>query len=210
MGTTIGRRTPGRRTMSPRWLTAPVMALLLVACGGGAQASKQLAVDRLEAQRPAPLNPSSMSLAVGGDFAARQSAYADNLSPALAWATAPGAKAYAVVIEDPDARGAAPFVHWLIWNIPGDAVGLPEGVPEQKTTAAQAGAVQGMSDAHTMGYFGPHPPSGTGIHRYHIELFALDATLALKPTSRLPALENAMRGHLLAKGDLVATYKAPS
>jgi Raf kinase inhibitor-like YbhB/YbcL family protein len=203
-------RSDRRGVTAGRWIAAPALALLLAACGGGgAQASKNLIVDRLEARQPAPLNPSSMSLATGGAFAARQSAYADNLSPALSWATTPGARAYAVIIEDPDSRGGAPFVHWLIWNIPGEAVGLPEGVPEQKSAAMPAGAVQGTSDAQTIGYFGPHPPSGTGVHHYHIELFALDAPLALKPASHLPDLEKAMRGHVLAKGQLVATYEAP-
>jgi Raf kinase inhibitor-like YbhB/YbcL family protein len=100
-------------------------------------------------------------------------------------------------------------VHWLIWNIPGDAVGLPEGVPLGQATATPPGAIQGMSDAHTPGYFGPHPPAGTGLHHYHVELFALDQRLDLKASAQLPQLEAAMQGHVLAKGVLVATYTAP-
>jgi len=188
-------------------LTA-LAALLLAACGPG-DASPELLIDRLAAQRPAPLQPTSMDLAVGGAFATRQSAYADNLSPALAWAVTPGAQSYALVIEDPDSRGGHPFAHWLIWNIPGDAVGLPEGVPQGGLVARPAGAVQGTSDAHTVGYFGPHPPSGTGVHHYVIELFALDERLDLKAGRPLADMEQAMKGHVIAKGRLVATATAP-
>ncbi|MBS0412249.1 MAG: YbhB/YbcL family Raf kinase inhibitor-like protein [Proteobacteria bacterium] len=187
---------------------APLAALLLSACGRG-DASPELLIDRLAAQRAAPLQPTSLDLAVGGAFAARQSAYANNLSPALAWAVTPGAQSYAVVIEDPDSRGGQPFVHWLIWNIPGDAVGMPEGVPLGGQVARPPGAAQGVSDAHTLGYFGPHPPAGTGLHHYVIELFALDERLGLAPGQPLPALEQAMKGHVLAKGRLVATAEAP-
>ncbi|HEX7761214.1 MAG TPA: YbhB/YbcL family Raf kinase inhibitor-like protein [Caulobacteraceae bacterium] len=202
-----------RRTALAGWIAAAFLtlpaALGLAGCGGRGEAPRNLVVDRVEAQRTAPLNPSSMSLAVGGAFAARQSAYADNLSPALTWAATPGAQTYAVIIEDPDARGATTFTHWLIWNIPGEAVGLPEGVPQGQSPPAPAGALQGLTDANTYGYFGPHPPPGTGLHHYHIELFALDAPLPLKATNRLPALEHALQGHVLAKGDLVATYVGP-
>jgi len=188
---------------------ASLAALLLAACGRG-NASPELLIDRLAAQRAAPLQPTSLDLAVGGAFNARQSAYANNLSPSLAWALTPGAQSYAVVIEDPDSRGGQPFVHWLIWNIPGDAVGLPEGVPQGGQTARPAGAAQGMSDAHTLGYFGPHPPSGTGLHHYVIELFALDSRLDLGPGRPLADLEKAMSGHVLAKGRLIATASAPT
>lgn len=187
---------------------AIALSVLVGGCGGQ-PTSEKLAIDRATARQATPLAPTSMALAVGGAFAPRQSAYANNLSPPLAWATTAGAQSYAIVIEDPDAEGGRPFVHWLIWNIPGDAVGLPEGVPLGQATGNPPGATQGMSDAHTPGYFGPHPPAGTGLHHYHVELFALDQRLDLKPSAQLPQLEAAMQGHVLAKGALVATYEAP-
>jgi len=187
---------------------AAVGLCALTGCGGQ-PSSERLAIDAVAARQAAPLAPTSMALAVGGALGPRQSAYANNLSPPLAWAAAPGAQSYAVAIEDPDAEGGRPFVHWLIWNIPGDAVGLPEGVPLGQATAVPPGATQGMSDAHTPGYFGPHPPAGTGLHHYHVELFALDQRLDLKPSAQLPQLEAAMQGHVLAKGVLIATYEAP-
>ncbi|MGA0599698.1 YbhB/YbcL family Raf kinase inhibitor-like protein [Caulobacter sp. KR2-114] len=197
--------------MPSRFLRLGPLALVLSALAGcgGKPNTETLAIDAVPARQAAPLTPTSMALAVGGAFGPRQSAYANNLSPPLAWATTPGAQAYAVVIEDPDAEGGRPFVHWLIWNIPGDAVGLPEGVPLGPSTAVPPGASQGMSDARTPGYFGPHPPAGAGVHHYHVELFALDQRLDLKPTAQLPQLKAAMTEHVLAKGELVATYAAP-
>lgn len=201
---------PADRWRGPAgWIAATTVAVLLIGCDGAGKTSKTLVIDKIEAQRTAPINPSSMSLATGGAFAQRQSAYAENLSPSLSWADTPGAKSYAVVIEDPDSIGGYAFLHWMIWNIPGDAEGLPEGVHPVAAPPVPKGAIQGMSGAHTAGYFGPHPPAGTGLHHYHIELFALDALLPLKPTAGLPALEAAMRDHVLAKGQLIATYAAP-
>jgi Raf kinase inhibitor-like YbhB/YbcL family protein len=202
-------RTADRRWGLTGWVATTTVALLLMACDGAGKTSKALVIDKIEAQRTTPLNPSSMSLATGGAFAQRQSAYAENLSPSLSWATTPGAKSYVVIIEDPDSVGGYAFLHWMIWDIPGDAEGLREGVHPVAAPPAPSGAIQGMSGAHTAGYFGPHPPPGTGVHHYHVELFALDTALALKATAGLPALEAAMHGHVLAKGQLVATYAAP-
>lgn len=109
-------------------------------------------------------------------------------TPPLRWSPVPGARAYAVTLQDPDAPMARPFVHWLVWNIPAQADGLPDG-------GLPSGAVQGRNDAGETGYYGPHPPSGA--HHYHFRVFALDAPLALAA---------AMRGHVLAQGELVAIF----
>ena len=207
MGSALRRLTPGWRSVGG-W--APVvLALVLAGCGGGAKASKALVIDQVAAQTAASLNPASMALAVGGQFSERQSGEGKDLSPSLAWAATPGARAYAVVIEDPDASGAAPFAHWLIWNIPGDAVGLPEGVAIGPAPPEPAGAVQGKNDFDVTGYTGPRPPRGSGVHHYHVELFALSAPLALPPASRRQDLAGALQGHVLAKGQLIATYGTP-
>ncbi len=208
MGRDSRQARPVARRMTRRLFVAPMLALLLVGCGGVARASKKLVIDQVAAQQATPLKPTSIALASGGVFAERQSGYGDNLSPPLAWATTPGAKAYAVVIEDPDAPSPTPFTHWLIWNIPGDAVGLPEGVAPGPAPPAPVGAVQGRNDHDVSGYTGPRPPRGAGVHHYHVELFALDAPLRLTPSSRRADLAAALQGHVLAKGQLIATYGA--
>jgi Raf kinase inhibitor-like YbhB/YbcL family protein len=142
------------------------------------------------------------STAIGPDgrIARAQSDYGANMSPPLAWTPIPGAKSYAIVLDDPDAGGPRPFVHWLVWNIPGAVTSLAAGkVPP--------GAAQGRNDNDTIGYFGPRPPSG--VHHYHFHVFALNAPLALSAGADRQALSAAMNDHVLAVGDLVGTFAAP-
>jgi len=149
----------------------------------------------------------SSAIGADGRIAARQSAYGRNLSPPLAWTRVAGARSYAVILEDPDAPGAHPFVHWLIWNIPGAATSLPEGLPTSVRLPAPAGAVQGANEAGGTGYFGPKPPSG--VHHYRFLIFALDSALGLAPGAGRDALSTAMNGHVIAQGELAGTFAAP-
>jgi len=119
-----------------------------------------------------------------------------DLSPPLAWSPVAGAKAYALILRDPDAPSGT-FTHWLVWNIPGAAAGLPEdGI---------AGMTAGINDGRSVGYFGPMPPYG--LHHYHFQLFALDAPLALPSGADLSQLNAAIKGHVLARGELVGTFR---
>jgi Raf kinase inhibitor-like YbhB/YbcL family protein len=140
----------------------------------------------------------------------RYSAYHDNISPPLCWNAVPDAKAWAVVVEDPDAPQDQPFVHWMIWNIPGDARGLPEGLPNTPTLVTPQGAVQGRNGMHGHGYFGPRPPAGHGLHHYYFQVFALDEVIDMGPETPLAELLNALKARTLASGELVATYEAPT
>src|SRR5690606_40624535 len=60
------------------------------------------------------------------------------------------------------------------------------------------------------GWFGPRPPAGHGLHHYYFQLFALDAPLDMGPQTPLAELLNALKGHTIAQGELVATYEAPT
>ena len=123
------------------------------------------------------------------------SSYADNHSPPLTWTAVPGAKVYALTLRDPDAPNGT-FTHWLIWNIPGNVTALPQdGLP---------GVVLGKNDLGGLGYFGPHPPHGK--HHYHFDIFALDAPLSLATGANVSALDAAMKGHIMGKGELIGTY----
>lgn len=167
------------------------MVPILIAC---------LALAGCGVAHAAGIRLTSAAVGVDGRIAARQSAHGQNLSPPLSWSGGAGAKTYAIVLEDSDAPGARPFVHWLVWNIPGAMTSLAEGrVP--------AGAAQGANDAGGTGYFGPRPPSG--IHHYHFKIFALDGTLGLAAGADRAALSRAMNGHVLAGGELVGTFAAP-
>lgn len=139
----------------------------------------------------------------------RHSAYHDNISPPVVWDPVPGAVAYALVVEDPDAPREHPFVHWMIWNIPGSSRGLPERLPAEPRPATPKDAVQGRNDNREHGWFGPRPPEGHGVHRYYFQVFALDQALEMGPDTPLSELLNALKGHTLAKGEAVATYEQP-
>jgi Raf kinase inhibitor-like YbhB/YbcL family protein len=190
---------------------AVVILALIAGCGRAATHAgpRAVTVDVIAARSAEPLKVTSSALGAGGAFSPRNTAYGENRSLPLSWAPVAAAGAYAVVIEDPDAPSPAPFVHWVIWNIPGSANALPEGLPNVGGLASPKGAVQGSNGAGELGYHGPQPPAGTGLHHYHIQLFALDGPLPLQAGADLGVLRQAMKDHVLAKGELIGTCAAP-
>ncbi|MBN1270611.1 MAG: YbhB/YbcL family Raf kinase inhibitor-like protein [Kiritimatiellae bacterium] len=128
------------------------------------------------------------------------------VSPPLAWGDLPpGTQSIAVLCDDPDAP-AGDWVHWVIFNLPADTTKLDEGVP--KSAKLPNGAVQGVNDYGRNGYDGPCPPPGAR-HRYAFKVFALDTRLALGPTAEKSDLLKAIKGHVLAQGELTGTGKRP-
>ena len=127
-----------------------------------------------------------------------------DLSPPLVWNNPPnGAKAFALITDDPDAPGGT-WVHWVIYDLPADAKGLAEGVPTQEMLPN--GAKQGVNDFKNVGYGGPCPPRGPA-HRYFFKLYALDQPTNLKPRATKQQLLNAMKGHILGEAQLIGKYK---
>jgi Raf kinase inhibitor-like YbhB/YbcL family protein len=126
-----------------------------------------------------------------------------NQSPPLAWDSAPEkTKTFALIADDPDAPGKT-WIHWVVFNLPSSARGLPENVPVQDVI--DAGGRQGTSDFHKVGYGGPCPPGG--VHRYYFKLYALDAELMLDSSATKEQLLKAMEGHVLAEGQLMGIYQ---
>jgi Raf kinase inhibitor-like YbhB/YbcL family protein len=140
----------------------------------------------------------------------RYTAYHDNISPPLEWTGVPDVKAWAIVVEDPDAPREEPFVHWMLWNLNGELRALPEGLGNDKRLITPQGAIQGRNDMGGYGWFGPRPPAGHGVHRYYFQVFALDDLIEMGPDTPLKELLNALKGHTLAKGEMAATYEAPT
>jgi len=131
----------------------------------------------------------------------------EDVSPALSWSAAPaGTKSIALICDDPDAPMERPFVHWVIFNLPGDVRGLAEGVPASGTVDEPA-ALQGVNDFGNIGYGGPMPPEGHGTHRYFFKVYALDTSLALDAGATKADVVNAIEGHVLDEGELVGTYE---
>jgi Raf kinase inhibitor-like YbhB/YbcL family protein len=160
-----------------------------------------------EARAVSVMRLTSPAIGADGRIPAALSSYGADRSPPLAWTPVAGARSYAIILDDPDASDPRPFVHWLIWNIPGSVATLPEGLPPSARLATPTGAVQGRNEHDGVGYWGPHPPSG--VHHYHLRVFALDAPLWLAPGADRDALSAAMNGHLLGAGELIASFAAP-
>jgi len=142
-----------------------------------------------------------------GAIPLRCSAYGDNISPPLQWTAVPGAKAWALILEDPDAPRAEPFLHWMVWNIPGDVTSLPENLPKVHRLDRPQGAIQARNDSNSIGYFGPRPPADDRPHRYHFQLFALGEPLRFGPDARLQEVVSALKGDVVAQADLIGLYE---
>jgi Raf kinase inhibitor-like YbhB/YbcL family protein len=139
----------------------------------------------------------------GSTIPKRYTGDGDDVSPPLQWSGAPeGTKSFALICDDPDApRGT--WVHWVLFNLPADRSELPEAVPT--TGALEGGAKQGKNDFGNPGYGGPAPPRGKP-HRYYFKVYALDGMLGLKEDATKGQLEDSMKGHIKAMGQLMGTY----
>lgn len=142
------------------------------------------------------------------------SAYGDNVSIDLGWADLPeGTQQLALICDDPIVVEIGmmeqPFVHWVMYNIPAAASGLPAGLPSDATLEMDGleGAVNGLNGLRRPGYFGPRPPANGQLHAYHFRVYALDDALNLEPGLGKAELLDAMEGHVLATGMLMGHYE---
>lgn len=130
-----------------------------------------------------------------------------DLSPPLTWSGIPaGTQSLALIVDDPDAPDPAEpkmtWVHWVLYNLPADCGGLPQGVTRD---TLPVGTHEGVNDWHRTGYGGPCPPIGR--HRYYFKLYALDTILPDLGKPSKAALKKAMRGHILEETRLIGTYQ---
>jgi Raf kinase inhibitor-like YbhB/YbcL family protein len=120
-------------------------------------------------------------------------------APRIEWSNLPpGTKSIAVVLEDPDAPYGRPFVHWLVYDLPPTENAL-DGPP--------AYGREGKNSMLEIGYKAAAPPAGHGLHHYHFQVFALSTALGLDDGAGRSALLEAMQGHVIAWGEIVATYE---
>jgi Raf kinase inhibitor-like YbhB/YbcL family protein len=129
----------------------------------------------------------------------------EDVSPALQWTGAPAeTKSFVLLCDDPDAP-AGVWRHWAAYDIPADRTNLVEGVGQSKIFAEFK---QATNDFHRIGYGGPCPPRGHGIHHYHFRLLALSC--AQLPTGAAPSckeVEREARRHALAEAILIGVYQ---
>lgn len=129
-------------------------------------------------------------------------------SPELNWTGAPpGTKSFALIMDDPDAPVGL-WVHWVLYDIPGELSGLPGNLPKTARVlgGAKHGASWGVDSFSRTGYGGPCPPPGKP-HRYVFKLFALDKALGLPPGATASETAKAMEGHVLGRAELIGLFE---
>lgn len=153
----------------------------------------------------------SSAFASGQSIPQRFTADGRNVSPPLEWENVPdGTQEFVLICDDPDAPTPQPWVHWVLYKIPGNVRSLAEGLPNKSRLDEPNGALQGRNSwkqGTIIGWRGPVPPPGHGVHHYHFRLYALDVPLELAPGLDKDSLLAAMKGHILAEGHLVGTYE---
>jgi Raf kinase inhibitor-like YbhB/YbcL family protein len=152
----------------------------------------------------AALQLTSSVFSNGGAIPAKFTCDGPDVSPALSWNDPPpGTKAFALIMDDPDAP-AGTWVHWVLYDLPSNVRELHEDVPKSKDL--ESGARQGSNDFRRIGYGGPCPPRGS-THRYSFRLYALDQPTQLSAGAAKGDLERAMKGHILAQSELLGRFK---
>ena len=157
----------------------------------------------LTAKDGAKLTVTTPAFKDGGDIPFENTQYKGNVFPGLAWTAGPaGTKSYAIIMQDTDgmmrSANGLPILHWTMGNIPASLTTLDAGM-----TSAPEGSVYGQNyRGANQPYLGPRTPAGPK-HRYHIQVFALDALLPPEAFATYAAMTDAMKGHVLASGEVV-------
>lgn len=182
--------------MVGRLIVLGVFVVLLAGCGGSAPAEPE--PDMADSE----LRLVSSAFAEGESIPEVYTCNGEDISPPLSWEGAPeGTESFALIMDDPDAP-VGTWVHWVLFDIPGDRRELPEDVPAQAEVPDMGR--HGENSWGRTDYGGPCPPSGT--HTYVFKLYALDTTLDLEAGTTKKALLDAMEGHLLARTELRGEY----
>jgi len=141
----------------------------------------------------------------GGEFLKQFTCDGAESSSALAWAAPPAAtRSFALIVVDRDSPLNFAFVHWVLYDLPPEKRELPEGLAKQAQLSD--GSRQGQNDDDKIGYVSPCPP-GKSAHRYVFELYAADTKLNLPAGATRKQVESALKGHILAYGELIARYQ---
>ena len=155
-----------------------------------------LAVIASFAAEEARMKISSSAFQQGGNIPSKFTCDGSDTSPPLQITGVPSeTKSLVLIADDRDAPSGL-FTHWLVWNIPPQTNSISEG-------SAPKG-VHGTNDFGKSGYKGPCPPPGT--HRYSFKVFALDRGLDLRSGAKRSQVDAAMKGHVIAQGELVGRY----
>ena len=185
--------------MSRRWAWFAFTVLIVLSSGCG----QSEIVPTGEAGTRMDIQISSTAFTDAGDIPQVYTCDGENLSPPLAWKSVPEeAQSLALIVDDPDAPVKV-WVHWVLYDLSPRLSNLPDGL----ALGAELPSVgmQGKNDFNKFGYGGPCPPRGKA-HRYYFTLLALDQMLNLPAGATKTELENAMKGHVIAHGQLIGKY----
>jgi Raf kinase inhibitor-like YbhB/YbcL family protein len=170
-------------------------------------------------QRPTPMVLTIAGWPDGGVIPPKFTQAGEQVSPEMKWTNVPaGTQSFVVNFLDPDVaiqRGTETQPHWIVWNIPGTATGLPEGVKPG------ADLPDGSHQISASGpqYRGPGAAATGPLHHYTFEVYALDtkldvtASTATQPVQAAletrAAVMKAMQGHVLGKAVYVGLFRRP-
>jgi len=188
-----------------------LLSVILAGLGGIAVAQEAgsgppvLAKEMVKAKGGGKLMVTSPAFSSGEQLDDKYTQNGDNMSPPLAWSRGPtGTRSYVILTEDSGVNRHDPVFHWVVYDIPVNVTSLSEHMSSDPTL--DTGAKQGLNVRKTAGFLGPKPPAGQ-THPYHFQVFALNTTLKLDPKSTdRNAVVDAMKGHVLAQGDIIANY----
>lgn len=194
------------------WILAVVLAAALAGAGWyafGSSSKHPVPPDTIEPITT--INPNAMPMTLtspafeeGGAIPQKYTCDGQSVNPELSWTGAPeGTKSFALIMDDPDipesvkqARGISVFDHWVVYNIPAEITRIPE--------SAKPPGVEGLNGSQKSAYTGPCPPDAE--HRYFFYLYALDTTLTFDAPPTRAEVEAAIKGHVLAEGQLMGKY----
>lgn len=172
-----------------------------------------LSAQLFAADAPETISVTSSVIDHHGTIPLQYSAYGDNTSIDLSWSDLPaGTVQLALICDDPKVvelgMMPSPFVHWVVYNIPASASGLPAGLATDPELSVNGfDIVNGLNGTRRSGYFGPRPPANGELHSYHFRVYAIDADLDLETGLNKDQLLEAIDGHVLATGMLMGHYE---
>ena len=176
------------------------LVVALLCCLAAAGCADDPAAD-LHVEAPASVTVTSTAFDEGGEIPTRFTCDGEEISPPLAWESTSGnPRAWALVVDDPDAPGGT-FVHWVVLDI-------PRGTRSVAEATAPAGSVQADNTAGDAGYAGPCPPSGR--HRYRFTVYGLSERTGLDDGAALGDALDAITSAAVSRGTLLATYERPT
>jgi Raf kinase inhibitor-like YbhB/YbcL family protein len=162
---------------------------------------------------PRPMTLTTTAFPDGGQIPAKYTQAGDQVSPALAWTNTPaGTVTFVLHMHDIDVarnKTTDDQAHWVVWNIPGTATGLPEGVAKGETLPDGSHQISASGPV----YRGPGAPATGPLHHYVFEIFALDSKLDVAATADAfetrAAVMKALQGHVLGKATYVGLFRRP-